>query len=209
MSGGRAIDSAMQIALLPLVEPHTLASDIRRFYQEYSLLGSVTQWNDPRIGTRTYQGAHVSDIVRSACLEMIVFFHMNSHERRDWMRQSRVQIGSTYTEGQVHTFCNTALYAADIPFQYVLMAPFMDNSHMVHRMQLSFGMAYWKTPNELRYVVVHYQHDHLVFIFDLPEFEVEGIIYGTGEDPLLDPDDNPIIFMELTELSVAELWPTT
>jgi hypothetical protein len=196
----------MPLALIPLVEQNTPLSDIRYSYPQFVNEGAATQWNDPRILTRTYRGEPIQALIRTACLEIINFFLMDRAHRLEWMQHR-----ANYTRAQARTFVDFTLTDASFPFRHVLLAPYMDmdhHHHPIHRLQLSLCMAYKTQQNVERWLVIHYKNDHIQLRFDISQENAEDETYDSGEDPLTDANDNPIMFIELNELSVADMWNT-
>lgn len=199
MFGGRTFARNFHFPI-PLIEENAAISDIRNYYQEFIEQGSVTEWNNPRIVTRTYRLEPVQDILKAAFSEIIAFFHMNQAQRIEWLNQ-RVKIAENYSEEEKETLLQSHLIQPIPTIRHVILTPYMDEEHHVHRLQLSFCLPcrYHGTD---RWIVAHYHNDHVMFVFKTTEEEAGNEVYETDHNSLFDQDGEPIVFLEINSL-----WP--
>lgn len=181
-----------------LVEPNTSLSDIRRFYQDFSVHGPILSWNDERMTHRTFRDVPIQQLILQAYMNTAYFFRATPAEKRAFIN-SAVFIDQY---SQIH---KQALmdFQVEYPlvFDKTVVMPFENEETGLHSLQLSFSLKY-KHHDETKWMVIHYS-DNLYISFNIEhESDAEERIYTTGVDGLLDADDNTIIFVEMEHMSI-------
>lgn len=182
---------------VPLLEPHTAPTDIRRRYQDFLSHGPISSWNDVRMTEGTFRDINLQQIVLQAYMNAGYFFRASQAEKMALI--NRAVFIDRYS--QIHKRAMLH-FQIDYPlvFERTVAIPYEDERTGLHSLQLSFSFKY-KHGENTRWMVFHYS-DNLYISFNIEnESDAEEILYTTGADGLLDGDDDPIVFLEMNEIS--------
>lgn len=191
--GGRAYSMNIPFPL-PLIEPNALASDIRRYYQDFITNGAVNSLDDPRISQKTFRGVLVKDVVRFACHDILSFFRKTQNEKAAML--NRFMFGNEFSHMNRHEMLEFTVQSP-VHFHHMLLFPYDDQMSSLHSLHLAFAFPYEHRAHT-KWMVVHYDFHDITITFNINDLmDAENIVYNTGNDPLFSANDNSIVFLEL------------